>query len=150
MKFSGSIDIDQPLEIVTQFFANPDYLGEYQEGFVKKELISGVQGQEGAVSKMYYQNGKHEIELTETVTSNNLPESFEGHYHHKHMDNTMKCTFTALDENKTRYQAEIEYTRINWVMPRLIAILFPGMYKKPAQRWLNNFKRFVEKQPESN
>jgi hypothetical protein len=61
------------------------------------------------------------------------------------MDNTMKCNFTALSENETRYAYEYEYTRINWVMPRLIAILFPSMYKKPAEKWLRQFKAFVEK-----
>lgn len=146
MKFTGTIDIDKPREVVTSFFANPEYLGEYQEGFLRKELVSGTAGQEGAISNMYYQMGKGEMELTETVTSNQLPNVFEGHYHHKHMDNTMKCTFTALDENRTRYHTEIEYTRINWLMPRLMAILFPGMFRKPVQRWMNNFKEFVEKQ----
>ncbi len=146
MKFKGSIEIDKPQEVVALFFINPDYLGEYQEGFLRKELVSGNVGEKGAISKMYYAMGKREMELTETVIANNLPNVFEGHYHHKHMDNTMKCTFTALEPNKTLYESEIEYTRINWVMPRLMAILFPGMYKKPAQRWLNNFKAFVEKQ----
>lgn len=146
MKFSGSIDIDKPQHVVAAFFADPQHLGEYQEGFLRKELVSGTAGQDGAVSKMYYQMGKGEMELTETITSNQLPEVFEGHYHHKHMDNTMKCRFIALSDNKTRYTSEIEYTRINWVMPRLMAMLFPGMFRKPAQRWMNNFKEFVEKQ----
>lgn len=146
MKFKGFIDINKPLDIVTKYFADPQYLGEYQEGFVRKELKSGSAGEDGAISKMYYKNGKHEMELTETITANRLPNTFEAHYHHIHMDNTMKCIFTPLSENQTRYEAEIEYTRINWIMPRLMAILFPGMYRKPAQRWMNNFKEFVEKQ----
>lgn len=147
MKFKGFIDINQPQDLVARLFADPKYLGEYQEGFVKKELISGELGQDGAVSKMYYKNGKHVMELTETIKANRLPATFEAHYHHKHMDNTMKCTFTSIGKNQTRYESEIEYTRINWVMPRLMAILFPGMYRKPAQRWMENFKVFTEKQP---
>ena len=51
--------------------------------------------------------------LTETVTENNLPNSFEASYYHNHMDNTMKCTFTEINENQTRYEYEFEYTRIN-------------------------------------
>ena len=134
--------------MVAKYFANPQYLSEYQEGFLRKELVSGEAGQPGAVSKMYYQMGKGEMELTETITSNNLPHSFEGHYHHKHMDNTMKCTFTALSADQTRYESDIEYTRINWIMPKLMAILFPGAYRKPAERWMRNFKEFVERQEE--
>ena len=145
MKHKGSIDINKPQSIVAEIFANPEYLKEYQDGFKKKELVSGQQGQDGAVSKMYYQHGKHSMELSETINSNLLPDSFEAFYHHKHMDNTMKCTFVPLDENRTRYQYEFEYTRIDWVMPRLISIIFPGMYSKPAEKWMQQFKEFVEK-----
>ena len=146
MNFKGYKDIDQPIEKVAAYFADPKYLGEYQDGFLRKELVSGEAGQEGAVSKMYYQMGKQEMELTETITTNNLPHSFEGFYHHKHMDNTMKVRFEELDANKTRYHYDIEYSRINWVIPKLMAILFPGMYRKQGEQWMQNFKEFVERQ----
>ncbi len=146
MKFKGSKDINHNKDKLAKIFADPNNLKEYQDGFVRKELISGREGEDGAVSKMYYKHGKHDMELTETITANRLPDSFEASYHHKHMDNTMKCTFTALDNDKTRYAYEFEYTRINWIMPKLMAILFPGMYRKPAEKWMNQFKEFAEKQ----
>jgi hypothetical protein len=62
------------------------------------------------------------------------------------MDNTMKCTFVKLGKNKTRYEYEIEYTRISWVMPRLMMTLFPGLYRKQAEKWMRQFKAFAEKQ----
>lgn len=145
MKFNGSIDIKQSLEKVAELFADPVNLKEYQEGFEKKKLLEGNAGENGAISKMYYRNGKHKLELTETIINNDLPHSFEAIYHHKHMDNSMKCTFTKLENGQTRYETTVEYTRIDWVMPRLIALLFPGMYKKPARRWMENFKLFAEK-----
>ena len=146
MKFSGSIEIDKPREVVTQLFADPQYLKEYQDGFVKKELQSGREGEVGAISKMYYSDGKRDMLLTETILANHLPDSFEAAYHHKHMDNTMKCSFTEISPHKTRYDYEFEYTRINWIMPRLMAILFPGMYRKQGEKWMKQFKEFVEKQ----
>ena len=145
MKFKCSITINLPIEQVAELFINPEYLKEYQDGFIKKELISGQAGQEGAVSKMYYKQGKGTMELTETILSNNLPEEFIGHYHHKHMDNNMKCNFTALSENETRYDSEIEYTAFRGFLPKIMAFLFPGMFKKQVQKWLNNFKTFAEK-----
>ncbi|MEO9801855.1 MAG: SRPBCC family protein [Reichenbachiella sp.] len=146
MKHKGSIDISKPINLVTKLFADPANLKEYQDGFVSKELVSGSAGQDGAISKMYYEHSGRKMILTETITSNRLPDSFEAHYHHEHMDNTMKCNFVELSENETRYEFEYEYTRIDWVMPRLMAILFPGMYRKPAEKWLRQFKSFVEKQ----
>ena len=144
MKFSGSVDINRSIDVVTSLFANPEFLGEFQEGFLRKEQVSGVPGEAGAVAKMYYQYGKQEMELTETIKVNSLPDSFEAFYAHKHMDNTMKCVFKDLGNNRTRYSSEVEYIRINWVMPKLMAILFPSMYRKPAIRWMNNFKKFAE------
>ncbi|MBV6645544.1 MAG: SRPBCC family protein [Cyclobacteriaceae bacterium] len=145
MKFEGSIIINQSIDKVTALFNDPKYLKEYQEGFVRKELVSGMEGQNGAISKMYYQHGKREMILKETVRSNQLPHSFEAFYEHRHMDNIMKCSFIKLDDHTTKYQVEVQYTRINWVLPRLMALLFPNMYKKPARRWMENFKRLAEK-----
>lgn len=146
MKFNGSLEINKPPSIVSELFANPAYLGEYQDGFVKKELVSGEAGQEGTVSRLYYQDKNRDMVLTETITKNNLPDSIEAFYHHKHMDNTMKCNFISISDERTRFEYEFEYTRINWFLPKLIAILFPGMYRKQGEKWMRKFKEFVERQ----
>ncbi|MEM7104946.1 MAG: SRPBCC family protein [Bacteroidota bacterium] len=146
MKYSGQIDIDKPLEIVTSFFADSKNLKKWQDGFQKKELLSGKELEDGTVSKMYYQYGDKDMTLIETIISNQLPNSFEATYQHKHMDNTMKCTFTAIGKNKTRYAYEYEYTRMSWIMPRLMAILFPGMYRKQGEKWMQQLKTSVENQ----
>ena len=146
MKFTCSVVINQPKEKVAAFFADPKYLSHYQDGFIKKELVSGTEGQNGSISKMYYKMGKGEMLLTETILDNSLPDSFFSKYHHKHTDNTMKCTFTAIDENTTRYESEIDYTAFRGFMIKVMATLFPGFFKKQVQKWLNNFKTFVEQQ----
>jgi len=146
MKFTGAKVIEKPRDEVVKYFADPQYLGEYQDGFVRKDLVSGEAGQDGTVSKMFYSDGKRDMELTETIIANRLPETFEAEYHHKHMDNFMRCTFVALDDQRTRYEYEFEYTRINWIMPKLIAILFPSMYRNQGEKWMQQFKEFVEGQ----
>ena len=146
MKFRGSKDINQSREKVTELFIDTNNLKEYQDGFIKKELIEGEAAEDGAVSAMYYKYGKRDMVLTETITKNDLPNSFEASYHHKHMDNTMKCTFTEIGENITRYEYEFEYTRIDWFLPKLMAILFPSMYRKQGEKWMEQFKIFAEKQ----
>ena len=146
MKFKSSIDIKKPRAKVSELFADARNLGEYQDGFINKELISGQLGAEGAVSKMYYKYGKRNMELTETITSYNLPDSFEAFYHHKHMDNTMKCRFIPIDSENTRYESEFDYVRISWIMPKLMFLLFPGMFKRQGEKWMRQFKEFAEKQ----
>ncbi|MFT4522407.1 MAG: hypothetical protein ACI8ZN_001357, partial [Bacteroidia bacterium] len=100
----------------------------------------------GTVSKMYYQQGKRALELTETITTNSLPDHFIAHYHHIHMDNTIRCDFFELDDNATRYEYDFEYTRVAWIMPRLMMMLFPSMFTKQAEKWMRQFKDFVESQ----
>lgn len=146
MKFKGSIDINQPIEKVAALFANPDYLGEYQDGFLRKKLVSGTEGEVGAISKMYYTMGKGEMELTETILTNNLPHSFEGQYHHKHMDNTLKSSFTSLSDTETRYVWEGEYTAFRGFIPKMMKLFFPKVFEKQAKKWMDNFKVFAEKQ----
>ena len=95
------------------------------------------------MSKLYYAMGKGEMELTETVTANRLPDSFAAEYHHKNMDNTLVCRFTALDGDRTRYEAEGEYTAFRGVVPKLVATFMPGMFKKPALKWAIKARRPV-------
>ena len=95
---------------------------------------------------MQYKIGKRQIELIETITVNNLPQEFSGTYEAKQMTNTMTNRFTSLDENKTRYQAEIEYTDFNGFMVKLMAFLMPWMFKKQTQKWLDQFKAFAERE----
>ena len=146
MKFTCSVIIKKPKNIVADYFINPDYLGEYQEGFIKKELISGSTSKEKAVSKLFYKHGKREMELTETILKNDLPDSFKAFYFHTHTENTMQSTFTSIDENTTEYTSIIEYTAFKGFMVKTMAFLFPSFFKKQVQKWLTNFKIFVEKQ----
>ncbi|NNC45375.1 MAG: SRPBCC family protein [Winogradskyella sp.] len=144
MKIKGSIDIKKPRAVVVHYFADPKYLSNYQDGFIKKELISGEPGKEGAVSKMNYRYGKREMELIETITTNNLPDRFAANYVHKQMENTMVCTFTEINDQLTRYNYEVHYTLIKWFMPKLMALLFPSVYRKQIEKWMSQFKSFVE------
>lgn len=146
MIFKGLVEINKPKALVAKLFADPQYLKEYQDGFQSKTLFTGEIGQNGAESKMFFKHGKREMELKETITLNKLPDTFEALYEHKHMDNTMKCKFTALDKNRTLYEYEFEYIRVSWLMPKLMFLLFPSMFKKQGDKWMQQFKVFVEKQ----
>lgn len=144
MKFTCSVIINQPKNKVVAYFSNPEYLANYQEGFLRKEPISGNSLEDNSVSKLYYKMGKGEMELTETVLKNELPNSFLAQYHHKHTDNTMKSIFTELSKNQTQYDAEINYTALRGFIVKLMSFLAPSFFKKQVQKWLDNFKVFLE------
>ncbi len=146
VKFTCSVTIDKPKKLVANLFADPNNLAHYQDGFIKKQIISGIEGEEGAISDMYYKMNRREMVITETITSNKLPDYFRGLYTHKHMDNFMISKFKSINEEQTLYEAEIEYTEFRGIIPKLMAKFFPSMFEKQVQKWLDNFKIFAEKQ----
>lgn len=140
MNFSCSIIINKPIKEVTDAFLDPESLKQSHEGFIGKELISGDPNETGAKYKLIYKK----FEMTETIIRNNLPQSFSGLYEHKHMTNTMVSKFEAIDNNVTKFSANIEYTKFNGFVIKVMAKLFPGMFKKQVGKWLQKFKAYVE------
>lgn len=145
MKFTCSVEINQDLNTVAELFEDENALKEWQDGFVKFEPLSENTKQKGAKTMLYYKSGKRDIILEETILVYNLPHEFTARYEAKEMVNTMQNRFTAVSENTTRWDAEIEYTEFRGFMPKLMAALFPGMFKKQTQKWLNQFKSFAER-----
>jgi uncharacterized membrane protein len=146
MRFTSTVIIDAPREKVVQLFQDVSKFKEWQDGFVSLEHLSGLAGTLGAKSKIVYKRGKHVIELTETITVNYLPNEKSALYEHEHMVNTMKNRFTPLGAGQTRYDAEIEYTQIIGFVPRMMALLMPGVFRRQVQKRLDRFKTFAENQ----
>jgi len=145
MKFGSEIIINCPQEKAAALWADPQYFAEHQDGFLRKKLIEGEAGEVGAVSEIFFKQGKGEMKLTETVVANNLPHSFEAFYHHKHMDNTLITSFTKINDEQTRYAFEGEYVAVRGFMPKLMMYLVPSMFRKQPEKWMVNFKRFAER-----
>ncbi len=144
MKYTCTVDIDLDIDKVASLWADERYFKQWQDGFQSIELLTGLAGAVGATSRIVYQQGKRKMELTETVLSNNLPQEKKALYEHIHMINTQTTKFEPISENKTRYISEVEYTKFNGFMPNLMARLFPGMFRKQSQKWMNQFKAFAE------
>ncbi len=140
MKFTCFVDINQHIDTVVSIFSDPQHLKHVQEGFISKELISGIDWEKGAKSKMTYKK----LELIETIITNNLPDEFFALYEHKHMTNTMKVTFSPISDAETRYTSEIHYTQFNGVFIKMISKWFPNMFKKQVLKWMHLFKRYAE------
>jgi len=143
MKYICTITINAPIDRVVSLWENEEYFHKWQEGFKSIEHLSGEPHTVVATSRIIIE-GKQRIELIETILSNNLPREKMGLYEHIHMTNTQKSSFKSIDESTTQYTSEVEYTKFNGIMIKIIAKLFPGQFKKQSQKWMENFKQFVE------
>jgi hypothetical protein len=145
MNFTCTVDIDLSQKKVVELFKDSDNNKEWQDGFQSTELISGKLKEVRAKSLLKFKNGKRLMELQETVLVSDLPSEFTGEFVHIHMSNTMQNLFTEVDENTTRWTANIEYTKLNSLLIKIIVKFFPNMFKKQTQKWLDQFKVFAER-----
>jgi uncharacterized membrane protein len=144
MKYSCSIEINAPIDKVVSLWENEDYFKEWQEGFERIEHLEGTPHTNGAKSKIIL-NQKVRIELLETIISNDLPKEKIGLYEHIHMTNTQASRFETLSNGNTLYTSEVEYTKFNGFMIKMMAMFFPSKFKEQSQKWMEEFKLFVER-----
>lgn len=143
MKFFCSVDINVPRQKVVGLFDNPENMKHWQDGFVSFERIGGDKGMVGSKSKIVYNQKGREMILIETLNVYNLPHEISGTYEHKMMDNEMQNLFNIITPTKTRWVANINYTRMRGIM-KIIAFIYPSLFKKQVQKWMDQFKDFAE------
>lgn len=134
-----------PADQLAALWADPNYFDQWQDDFQSVEMLEGKPGAVGAKSKLTYGHGKKKLELIETIISNNLPDEKTALYEHVQMTNTQTTRFEKLSDHLTRYTSEVEYTDFYGFVPNLMARIFPGVFKKQSQKWMDQFKVFAEK-----
>lgn len=141
--YTVEIEINLPRDRVIELFDNPDNLKKWQPGLQSFEHVSGEPGQPGARSKLVYLNGKHRVELTETVTKRDLPDEFNGTYSWGGGENTLENRFIELGPDRTKWESTCSYEFSSFML-KMMGFLFPGMFKKQNMVFLRNFKAFCE------
>lgn len=144
MKYTCTVDIDLAIDKVASLWADENHFSKWQDGFQSIEQSEGTPGSVGAKAIILFYDGKRKIELTETIISNELPREKKALYEHIHMTNTQTTRFKSISENKTQYISEVKYTKFNGFIPKLMGTLFPWVFKKQSQKWMNQFKAFAE------
>lgn len=142
MKYSNEVQINAPLSKVIALFEDEANLAKWQQGFVSAVVLEGERGKPGLKSKLTYKMGKREIVMIEEIKTWDLPKDFTATYDAKNVFNVVSNHFEAIDENTTRYFTENEF-QFKGIM-KLFALLMPGAFKKQSQKYLNDFKTFVE------
>lgn len=144
MKYTNEISINLPVHKVIFYFDNPDNLLLWQEGLISFEHQSGEPGQPGAISILKYKSGKREIEMIETIKVRNLPEEFSGTYTMKGIVNNIHNSFEEVDANTTKWISTSDFQIKGHFFMKIMAFLFPGLFKKQSLKFMKAFKDFAE------
>ena len=145
MKYTCSVKVPLNRTDCVNLWMDESQFAEWQDGFQSKTWIEGKPNEIGSKSDIVLAQGKRRMELRETILDNNLPEHIEGRYDHIHMTNTQKITFEAMSSDSTLLTSDVEYTAFHSFMPKLMAKLFPGMFKKQSHKWLDQFRELAER-----
>lgn len=143
MHYQIEIEIDLAREAVIQKFNNADNLKHWQKGLLSIEHLSGEPGKQGAKSRLKYNMGKGTVEMIETITKNDLPNSFHGTYEAKGVVNIQENYFTSLATGKTRWTSKNEFRFTNLMM-KILGFLMPSVFKKQSLVYMKAFKNFAE------
>ncbi len=141
--YTLEIEIELPRARVIELFDDPDNLSKWQPGLQSFERLSGEPGQPGSQSKLVYLNGKHRIELIETVTERRLPDVFDGTYEWKGGSNTLTNRFIELGPSRTKWVSTCQY-HFQRLPMKLMGFFLPGMFRKQNMTFLRHFKAFAE------
>ena len=144
MKFASEVEINLPIDVVTKLFIDPKNLQQWMDGLEGFEQLTGKNRELGSTGLMILSLAGRNIEMIETITVNNLPHEFSGTYITKGINDTAKNLFEDLGNNRTKYTAEHEIVFSGMI--KLIAGVVSNQFKKQSDIYLQDFKKFAEKQ----
>jgi hypothetical protein len=88
--------------------------------------------------------GKRDFEMTETITIHRPPGEFSATYEAQGVSNLISNRFTETAEDKTRWVLDSEF-KFSSLLMKLMALFFPGMFRKQTLAFMQRFKTFAEK-----
>jgi len=144
MRYTVSTIVNKPIEEVVDVIKDPNQAKFWMEGLQRIEQISGEPGEVGSTSELEFLMGKRHVEMIETVISNTLPDEITLEYDSgKSVHNVVRCVFEEIDATTTKYTTHnlFEFSGIGM---KLMGMIFPGMFKKQSQKYLDSFKSYVE------
>ena len=142
MKYQQEIILEKPRKEVVAKFSDPDNLAHWQRGFIFMKPINGELGTEGSQNLLKFKMGKREIEMTETIITNNLPNEFSATYEAKGVYNYQVNRFNNTLENQTLWIVENEFQFSGFM--KLFGWFMPSAFKKQSWKFMEDFKAFVE------
>ena len=141
--YQNRIELEKDIQAVVSVFSDRHQIADWQRGFISMEEKKGEPGANGSTAELTYNNRGREMKMMETITDNGLPHHFHGHYEMPGIRNIQRNFFDDLGHGRTLWRSETEFQFDSFAM-RLMGKLMPGMFKKTSQRFMDDFKDWIE------
>ncbi|WP_336065759.1 SRPBCC family protein [Mesoflavibacter sp. CH_XMU1404-2] len=143
LSYTSEIIINKPVATCFSTIVNLDSMKHWQDGLISIEHISGTPREIGSIMILNYQFGNRKMKLTESVTHRENNTAIHFNFDTKMMHNVQKNSFEAIDETTTKWTSENEFFPRSF-SSRIMLFLIPKAFKKQTQKYLTNFKNYVE------
>lgn len=143
MKFKLELILNKPRAEVWQALTKPSNMSKWQSSLTKSELLSGMQGQPGAVSKLTFEENGREFSLIEKVTARDEPNQYDVVYENEFTDNPMRHSFKEQGDNETLWIVEAEFKFKTFAM-KLLGPLLKKNFIRRTQKDMDRFKELLE------
>lgn len=142
MKYQEKIVINLPREEVVDKYSDPDNMKHWQRGFISMKRINGELGNDGSQNLLKYKMGNREIEMTETILYNNLPDEYKATYDAKGVYNLQDNRFLQNAQGNTEWISDNEFQFTGFM--KVFGWFMPGAFKKQSRKYMEDFKAFAE------
>ena len=142
MKYTTEVTIKLRRQKVIDLFDDEKNLYKWQEGLKSVEHLSGTPGQPGAKTKLVFDMNGRIVEMTETILSNNLPDTMALTFDAKGVHNIIENRFTEVDAGTTKWAMDSDFQFSGFM--KIMGWLMSGMFKKQTKKTMDRFKEFAE------
>jgi hypothetical protein len=144
MKYAVQIEIDRSPDELAKLFLDRDRLGEWMQGFVGIDQLTGEPFSEGSTARWRFKSGEKEMEMIETVLVSNLPRKYSVQYDAKGVYNLVTTRFEPLNAGRTRVINENLFKFSGFM--RIFGLLMPKAFREQSRNYLSDFKELAEKE----
>jgi hypothetical protein len=143
MKYTLELTIQKSQTEVWKLFDNPANIKLWQPTLSGLEVLEGIQGKPGSISKLTYLEGTREFTLLEKVTHRDELKQFDTAYDNDFAHNTVKNSFIPIQANETRWKMEVEYKFKTFLM-KLAGPIMKRNFVTRSKWEMERFKEFAE------
>lgn len=143
MKITSEITIARPRARVIELITDPRNTPEWQPGIKRIELLSGIQDEVGARSRVIFEFSGMQIEVVETVVQRQVPDLIVSSFEARGVKNTVVNRFYDMGAGQTRWVMD-NTLQFGGAMA-LVGVFVRGVIAKQTTQSMERFKLFAEK-----
>lgn len=143
MNYHIEVTINQPRDVVLQYFQDESFIPKWQEGFISMTLLHGQAGMVHSKNQLVYMMRGKETTMIETILHKELPNSMHFLYEAKGVQNWANNYFIA-EGDTTIWKAGHIFKFTGFMA--LMALFLKKSFTKETLDTMNLFKEAVEKE----